>query len=76
LSPAESESRNDALPRPINRQAALAVLPAGTGDDFARNLAGERAPLKRWIEAFIAHALGLRDQTTRTIDLLRVRTDN
>jgi diacylglycerol kinase (ATP) len=71
----ESASRSDALPVPINPQAALAVLPAGTGNDFARNLSGERAPLKRWIEALIVHAQGVRDHTTRIIDLLRVRTE-
>src|ERR1700730_7595762 len=72
----ESKSLADALPEPINRLAALAVLPAGTGDDFARNLAGERVPLERWIETFIAHCRNSSEQTTRLIDLLRVRTNN
>jgi diacylglycerol kinase (ATP) len=72
----ESAGPSDALPAPINPLAALAVLPAGTGDDFARNLAGERAPLERWLETFIAHCQGSRERTTRLIDLLRARTDN
>ena len=43
-------------PRPINACAALAILPAGTGDDFARGLAGgKRAPLEAWTERLIAH---------------------
>lgn len=67
---------SDALPKPINPEAALAVLPAGTGDDFARNLAGERAPLERWLESFVAHCQGSRENTTRQIDLIRARTEN
>jgi diacylglycerol kinase (ATP) len=65
-----------ALPVAINPQAVVAVLPGGTGDDFARNLAGARLPLERWLAAFIAHAQGLGEQTTRAVDLLRVRTNN
>jgi diacylglycerol kinase (ATP) len=71
-----SEDHDDALPVPINTQASLAVLPAGTGDDFARNLAGERAPLEQWIERFVAHCQGSRERTTRLIDLILVRTEN
>lgn len=76
LSPNEGAETSDAMPEPINPQAALAVLPAGTGDDFARNLAGERAPLERWIETFVTHCQGSRERTTRLIDLIRARTDN
>lgn len=44
------------LPRPVNARAALAVLPAGTGDDFARGLAGgKRAPLPEWLARLVAH---------------------
>lgn len=64
------------LPAAINTVAALAILPAGTGNDFARNLAGERASLERWLETFIAYCHGSRERTTRLIDLMRVRTDN
>lgn len=66
----------DVHPAPINPNAALAILPAGTGDDFARNLLGRRAPLERWIETFIAHAVGSRGNTTRLVDAIRVRTDS
>ena len=41
------EDGNDALPVRINPEAALALLPAGTGDDFARGLAGRREPVER-----------------------------
>jgi diacylglycerol kinase (ATP) len=43
------------LPSPINPKAALAILPAGTGDDFARGLAGKREPLEKWLETLIAY---------------------
>jgi YegS/Rv2252/BmrU family lipid kinase len=70
-----SPSQQDALPTAISTEARLAVLPAGTGDDFARNFAGKRAPLEDWIQNFIAHCQGERD-ATRLIDMIRVRTDN
>src|SRR5918911_3755608 len=45
----EEEAENLSLPSSINAQAALAILPAGTGDDFARGLANRRAPLEEWL---------------------------
>jgi diacylglycerol kinase (ATP) len=43
-------------PRAVNPAAALAVLPAGTGDDFARGLAGgRRDPLEAWLARLVAH---------------------
>lgn len=71
-----SAPRGDGLPSPINSEAALAVLPAGTGDDFARNLVGQRAPLKDWIDSFISHCRRTREQTTRVFDVIRVRTED
>jgi diacylglycerol kinase (ATP) len=48
-----------ALPRPVNPTAALALLPAGTGDDFARGLAsGRREPLESWLGRLIAYFRG------------------
>jgi diacylglycerol kinase family enzyme len=41
--------------RAINPGAALALLPAGTGNDFARSLEGQRASLPHWIARLIAH---------------------
>ena len=44
-------------PRAVNPQASLALLPAGTGDDFARGLAGgRRAPLEDWLARLVRHA--------------------
>ena len=63
-------------PLPVNPEAALAIFPAGTGDDFARNLMGQRAPLDHWIETFIAHRQATSEETTRLVDVIRVRTDN
>jgi diacylglycerol kinase (ATP) len=46
----------DELPRAVNPSASLAVLPAGTGDDFARGLtAGRREPLEAWLARLVAH---------------------
>jgi diacylglycerol kinase (ATP) len=45
----------DVLPTPINPKATLAIIPAGTGDDFARGLYGGRAPLQEWTETVILH---------------------
>jgi len=57
-------------PSPINAHAALAVLPAGTGDDFARGLMGRRAPLERWTELLISHCQEMYEQSTRLIDVM------
>ena len=57
------------LPSAINPSAALAILPAGTGDDFARGLMGQRAPLDQWLAILVAHCK--RDaNTTRAVDVL------
>src|SRR5205085_9876763 len=48
----------DAPPTPINPEAALAILPAGTGDDFARGLRGTRAPLATWIDPLVSYTRG------------------
>ncbi|HEX8354214.1 MAG TPA: diacylglycerol kinase family protein, partial [Pyrinomonadaceae bacterium] len=46
----------DDVPRAVNPSAALAVLPAGTGDDFARGLAGgRRDPLEAWLARLVTH---------------------
>jgi diacylglycerol kinase family enzyme len=79
-----SETINSANARAINPAATLAVLPAGTGNDFARALEGQRASLPHWIARLIAHcradvsasATGdgdarLDGETTRCVDVLR-----
>ncbi|PYS93468.1 MAG: hypothetical protein DMF64_04495 [Acidobacteria bacterium] len=60
------------LPTPINPHAALAVLPGGTGNDFARSLEGRRATLAHWLARLIAHCQRdtADEQTTRAVDLL------
>ncbi|MEP6742209.1 MAG: diacylglycerol kinase family protein [bacterium] len=51
----EFANRPEDLPSVINPEAALGILPAGTGDDFARGLMGRRASLEKWITVLIAH---------------------
>jgi YegS/Rv2252/BmrU family lipid kinase len=65
------------LPSPVNSSAALAILPAGTGDDFARGLAGKREPLEKWLEKFIAHCR--RDDasaTARVVDVIHGQVEH
>ena len=45
-------------PSQVNPSATLAIIPAGTGDDFARGLFGNRAPLKIWIDKLVSYARG------------------
>ena len=51
-------------PAPINSSATLAILPAGTGDDFARGLRRKRSPLAGWINALVSNS------TAKTVDVL------
>jgi YegS/Rv2252/BmrU family lipid kinase len=60
-------------PVPINPEATLAVLPAGTGDDFARGLRRKRAPLNEWIDTLVAYVRAGGD--ARRIDVLYGRCD-
>lgn len=64
------------LPTPINADATLAILPAGTGDDFARGLAGVREPLAKWLAQFIAYCRRPDSQSTRVVDVIHGRTGN
>jgi diacylglycerol kinase (ATP) len=63
----------DVLPTPINSSATLAILPAGTGDDFARGLRRQRAPLQEWIDTLLSVFRG--HSTARPIDVLYGRCD-
>jgi diacylglycerol kinase (ATP) len=61
----------DELPSPINSAASLAILPSGTGDDFARGLMeGKRAPLEHWIDIFISHCRLEGERNRRLVDVL------
>ena len=63
------------LPTAINPAASLAILPAGTGDDFARGLAKRRAPLAAWLELLVAHCQRNDDSTTRALDVMVAACD-
>ncbi|HEX7332266.1 MAG TPA: diacylglycerol kinase family protein [Pyrinomonadaceae bacterium] len=60
----EFNDNPDVLPVAVNPSATLAILTAGTGDDFARGLHGGRAPLEKWIDALITRT------PARQIDVL------
>ena len=65
----------DVHPTLVNPNATLALLPAGTGNDFARGLRGKRAPLQDWIEIFVAHSRG-ENSTVRRMDVLYGRCND
>ena len=67
----DEKSRNgDGLPVQVNAEAALAILPAGTGDDFARGLAGKRAGLEHWIKTLVAHCRCNDSKSARAVDVI------
>jgi diacylglycerol kinase (ATP) len=72
----DKESERLVLPSSINPQAALAILPAGTGDDFARGLAGRREPVDGWVKRLITHARDNDSSATRIIDVIAGRVAN
>jgi YegS/Rv2252/BmrU family lipid kinase len=61
------------LPSAINDRAALAILPAGTGNDFARGLARGREPLEKWLETLINHCRGDNPDNAHAIDVIQGR---
>ena len=71
----EFNSQNESPPKAINSQASLAVLPSGTGDDFARGLR-PKVRLTEWLELFIAHVQHKNHGTTKTVDILYGSCDN
>ena len=62
-------------PALINPEAALSILPAGTGDDFARGLMKRRAPLQTWVQILIGHCRGA-ENSMQVCDVLYGRCDN
>jgi YegS/Rv2252/BmrU family lipid kinase len=57
-----------ALPAAVNPEAQLAILPAGTGDDFARGLIGKREPVEEWTARLISSVLKQSNSRTRAVD--------
>jgi diacylglycerol kinase (ATP) len=66
----ELSSNLEDLPSQINADAQLAILPAGTGDDFARSLMGRREPLEKWVDIFISHCRMPGEGNVRLVDVL------
>jgi diacylglycerol kinase (ATP) len=69
----DGRDTNGLLPSSINKEAALAILPAGTGDDFARGLSGGREPVNGWIKRLLAHASSTDLGRTRVVDVISGR---
>ena len=69
------EERTESIPSPINCNATLAILPAGTGDDFARGLMGKRLPIERWVDILISHYYGETKECERVVDVMFVTSD-
>ncbi len=63
------------LPTAVNPAASLAILPAGTGDDFARGLMKRRAPLAVWLEVLVSHCQKHDYSTTRAVDVMVAACD-
>ncbi|HEX8773392.1 MAG TPA: diacylglycerol kinase family protein [Pyrinomonadaceae bacterium] len=68
----EHEERADtpSLPSPINRDAKLALLPAGTGDDFARGLIGRRETAQSWAHRLVRHCRNDGASPARSVDVI------
>lgn len=61
----------DAAACAIRPAATLAILSAGTGDDFARGLLGTRTDARDWLERFIRyHKADATQRTVRRVDVL------
>jgi diacylglycerol kinase (ATP) len=69
----DGRDANGLLPSRISPEASLAILPAGTGDDFARGLSGRREPVSEWIKRLLAHASSAEQSSTRVVDVISGR---
>ncbi|HEX7999672.1 MAG TPA: diacylglycerol kinase family protein [Pyrinomonadaceae bacterium] len=58
------------LPSPVSTDAALAILPAGTGDDFARGLVGSRERVEQWLERLLRYYERPVQSDTRDVDVI------
>lgn len=72
----EFGTENGGQPSPINPQAVLAIIPAGTGDDFARGLTRKRASPETWIETLLAHCRQTAPERVRMVDVMYGACDN
>jgi diacylglycerol kinase (ATP) len=70
----ETAGSSERLPIPVNFDAALAVLPAGTGDDFARGLTGRREVVEEWTRKLVEHCRG--ESSARAIDVIAGSADD
>ncbi len=66
----EFSKRLEDVPSQINSEARLAILPAGTGDDFARSQMGRREPLEKWIDVLVSHCQSSVETNERVVDVL------
>ena len=57
------------IPAQINSEARLAILPAGTGDDFARSQMGRREPREKWSEILVSHCQAPDEAKVRLVDV-------
>ena len=65
----------NSIPLAINPAAALALLPAGTGDDFARGLLKRRVRFEPWLDILIAHCRDDGQHSTRSVDVMAAVCD-
>jgi diacylglycerol kinase family enzyme len=71
ISPDERQRSNSiSLPAPVSRETALAILPAGTGDDFARGLVGRREAVEQWLERLIGYYERPEPSAVRAVDVM------
>jgi diacylglycerol kinase (ATP) len=66
----QQELKAASLPAPVSTNAALAILPAGTGDDFARGLVGSRERVEQWLERLIRYYERPEQSATRAVDVI------
>jgi YegS/Rv2252/BmrU family lipid kinase len=66
----EFHKQLEEVPTAINPEARLAILPAGTGDDFARSEMGRREPLSKWIDILVSHCQTPPAAKVRQVDVL------
>jgi YegS/Rv2252/BmrU family lipid kinase len=66
----EFNKQLDEVPTQVNSEARLAILPAGTGDDFARSQMGRREPLQKWIDILVSHCQTPTEAKMLPVDIL------